>query len=776
MLPDFSGCIADSLRDIYEQFTLISLGYSWQPVSLVARQYGAVLRSLSTHPGEGEPPLKHAARMLYYLMSAAAQPVDRFHSAEHLLYIFDHLLSHPDAFLDEEKIFELQNAVVDTAGLRSSFDKRFQEFTVTTASVQMDKAAHFSLNPAPVARGEWLVTSVTVQLVDKTSNASVVTVLYHDLEARLPSLRRYVEYKSGRATEYTIASQQVQVSVSGAGIDTTLPHTVTLLFAHSKNYSAIASQLACGGRSRFSPRVWSTLGCELRLPQRTQVACHCRGVATFALFIVDRESFTGTENDLRGTVKVIVRLGAVTCLVVALLQLLGLLAGSKIRLPVLLKAATAGFHSAALLALLECDMNQSVACEGSTGWVVAMCWMAGSAALCAAPLLLHADLAATATRVPSVGLLCGVCTLCWLTARLWGGAPLQLGASANAVCAAGQALLTLLALALTLALRARAREYEHKPRHELARERARVVRHTLVLLLTTCATQAAGVAYVQPTESNATQGVLLAAAACVQGVAMLVCYVLMDAECLQSTRRLLSLSSHSEWQGTTGRDVSHSLYIKQGREVECSSSSHVSPANTFWQASTLEDPNTMYRRQSSDGCMADIVRGVQHEHKPTSQRMYTRALCDLIPTDDECLQARIQPQVSRVCVELRVLPTHETDKRERPYRDGTDTPKDNCTLCSASTPDVSARPQKSCLKQRASQLSYSSLPSIHRRRSTGAIQTDNTHAQDTTPTHSTYTQTDKVLHKISHDLDFLLNRTPSRATDHCSQRIEEAPT
>ncbi|KAJ8723793.1 hypothetical protein PYW07_007773 [Mythimna separata] len=779
MLPDFSGCVADSLRNIYEQFSLISLGYSWHSVSLVSRQYGTVLRSLTTHPGEGEPPLTHAVHMLHYLMSAAAQPADRFHSAEHLLHIYDHLLTHPDTFLDEEKIFELQNAVVDTAGLRSSFDKRFHEFTVITAPVQLDNAAHFAPQTVPVAREEWLLVSASVELVDTTGNASVVTVLYHDLGARLPSLRRYVDYMSGHTTKYTVASQQVQVSVSGVGVDAALPHTVTLLFTHSKNYSAVASQLACGGRSRSSPRVWSTQACELRMPQRTHVTCRCRGIATFALFTVDKDTFTGTDDDLRGIVKITVGLGAAMCIMVALLQVLSLLAGSKIRLPVLLKAATAGLHSAALLALLECDTGQDVACAGAAGWVAALSWMAGCASLCAAPLLLHAEVAATATRVPSVGLLCGVCTLCWLTARLWGGAPLQLGVAANAVCIAGQVLLAILAFILALALRARARDLEHKSRYELARERARVIRHTLVLLLTTCATQAAGVAYVQPAESHATRGVLIAVAACVQGVAMLVCYVLTDLECLQAARRLLTLSSHSEWQGPPGGDASHSLYIKQGREVECSSS-HVSPANTYWQAPSLESPNTMYRRQSSGACVADIVRGVQHEHRLMSPRTHSRTLCDLIPPGGEGVHTCTQPQVSHLCVELRVLP-HDTDTRARSYRDSTDTPKDSCTLCTASSPDVSARPFKSCLKQRPTQLSSSSsLPSINRECSTeqadSHIELDTIHTNDTSTPHSTFTHTDKVLHKISHDLDFLLNRTPSRAADHCSQHIEEAPT
>lgn len=84
------------------QFSKISYGYSWGNVSSVAHQYGAVLRSLPSHPGEGTLPLYHSREMLHYLLSTAGQPKDRLASTEHLLKIYDTLLKHPDAFLDEE--------------------------------------------------------------------------------------------------------------------------------------------------------------------------------------------------------------------------------------------------------------------------------------------------------------------------------------------------------------------------------------------------------------------------------------------------------------------------------------------------------------------------------------------------------------------------------------------------------------------------------------------------------------------------------------------------
>ncbi|KAF9405169.1 hypothetical protein HW555_013976, partial [Spodoptera exigua] len=719
------------------------------------------------------------------------------------------------------KIFDLQNAVVDTAGLRSSFNKRYHEFTVMSKPVLEDNAAHFDLQPALAEREEWAVTSAGVELVTKTENASVVTALYHDLGARLPSLKRFVEYKSGRATQYTIASQQIQLSVSGAGVDNTLLHTVTLLFTHSKNYSAIGPQLACGSRSRSSPRVWSTHTCELRVQEQTYIACRCRGLATIALFIVDSLGLTDAESDSRAIVKITVSLGSAMCLVAALLQLLSLVVGSKTRLPVLLRAATAATHSAAMLTLLECDTKQTSACVGPLGWAVAACWCAGCAALCAQPLLLHTELAATATRAPSVGLLAGTCEHFVLADSSIVG---RSAFAARCGCQCGlwsRRCTTSRAYTLSRTLRCQDTANSH-PKAAARQTRVRAG---------TCASGApyisatlhyysdtdCRVAYAQPGERTILKVVALSVAALANGLAMLICYVICDEECLRAARRLLTLSSNNEWHDSPEGDTSLSckflkiytfasnqcdykisfsiivdvvVYIRQGREMECRgavgslecSSSHVSPANTYWRATPLQSP--LHRRGSSGACVADIVRCVEYKQALLPPRnVHTRTLCDLIP-----IVGGAEPRVSRVCVELGVLPeasqTTVTDPSTfQPSSNTSDISKANCTLCAKSTPDVSAtstapRPIKSCLKKRSPQLSWStSLPSINHEsdESNSHLQLVDTQSQ-TPSTHTTFTQTDKVLHKISHDLDFLLNRTPSRVADNCPQQIEEAPT
>lgn len=81
---------------------MISYGYSWKRVADVTHQYLGVLRSLPVHPGEGTLQLTHVKSMVDHLMSLAGTPHDRIESAEYILRICDHLLKHPDTFLDEE--------------------------------------------------------------------------------------------------------------------------------------------------------------------------------------------------------------------------------------------------------------------------------------------------------------------------------------------------------------------------------------------------------------------------------------------------------------------------------------------------------------------------------------------------------------------------------------------------------------------------------------------------------------------------------------------------
>ncbi|XP_061384385.1 uncharacterized protein LOC116773247 isoform X3 [Danaus plexippus] len=796
VIPDFSGCVADSLNDIYEQFTKISYGYSWANVSHVAHQYGAVLRSLPAQPGEGTIPLKHAKNMLNYLLSNAGKLKDRRESVNHLLIIYDTLLKHPDAFLDEEKIYDLQNAIVETAGMRDNLVSVYKEFAINTKQAREDGAAHFSFTPIPGSE-EWLLTSAGVELLGRNGNTSVVVVQYRNLAARLPSLRRSIEFKGGREVEYELASAQTQLHAPGYAHN---GHSTTLLFVHSKNYSAIASKLACALRTPSEPRVWITKACEVRVPEPTHVACRCRGLGTFALFTIARSTLSDTEKDLRGIVKITVGLSGTMSLVAAALQLLSLLPGKRARLPVLLRAVTAGTHSAAMLTLLECDTRQEEACPGALGWVCAACWCAGCAALCAQPLLLQAELAGRRQNAPSVALLAGVCTLAWLTARLWGGAPLQIGAAAQAVCAAGCTLLAVLCFALAICAAVRLRTITHKvpvERRTYLRDRRRVVRHTIAVLVTTSAAQAAGVWWAQPGPRTLALVLTLSITALLNGVTMLICYVIWDEECLQSAKRVLSLPSQREWQESPAGDTSLSLYIKQGGEVESrggvgmleNTSSPVSPVTSYWRAPGLESPARLNRIQSTPDSRADIVRCVEYKDALLSPQRYdahvgtTHAVCDLIPHT-----APHRPEyMDRVCLELRVLKNPPSEPVApllacsvdfEPYTGRQlDTSKDACSICVQSNPDVSkitSPPIKSCLKKPKEDFTSSiSLPSMELKEEPKTksdidqVNREWNRAYDSP-------ETDRVLNKISNDLDFLLNRTQVKKT--ILDQIEEAPT
>ncbi|XP_075983086.1 uncharacterized protein LOC142981224 isoform X2 [Anticarsia gemmatalis] len=770
MMPDFSNCEADTLKEVYEQFRLISYGYSWSNVSDVSRQYHTVLRSLRLHPGEGATPLRHVAHMLQYLLSGAARRPDAFHSATHLLNIYDHLLARPEAFLDEEKIYELQNAIVTAASLRNKLSLHLHSFTIATAPVHRN-TAHVELHRA--SSDEWMLSSAELDILPTTYeklNTSFVTVLYHDLGTRLPSLRRAVEFDGDREVEFMVCSQQVQVSIRGAPETHTLQHTVTLLFSHSKNYSVDASKLACGFRSMKSPGVWSISACEVRVSGVSHAACRCRAAGTIALLTPATHISTDTETELRGAVVVSVSACGAMCLCACALQLLS---AARDWLLKLLRGAVALGHAGAMLSLLQCE---AAACPGAAGWAVAACWCAAGAGLCAVPLALTAELAGTAPRTHCVALLAGVCVLAFTCARLWGGGPLALGSAASRIIGATAALLATGAAALALCA---ARSATHLAR-KLPSSGSRVLRHTLLLLLTSSCSQAAGVAYVQPAERQVAHVAALSVAALANGVAILVCYVFRDEECVRAARRMLSLQPDTRAQ----TDTSLSLYIKQGGEVESrggatmdSSSTPVSPAAMYWHDASLESTATMYRRQSNPDCRADIVRCVEYRDCVISPRRGERAgpVCDLIPARAP------RDYVATVCLELgaRHEPPPQTQVtcplNFEPYSDkNLDTPKANCTICAQSTPDVSltSQPIKSCLKKKSCGFTSStSMPSID------TIKDDNkSHIEHVNREWSKAydnPQTEKMLHKISTDLDFLLNRTKSK---NIAQEIEEAPT
>lgn len=94
-----------------------------------------------------------------------------------------------------QNTYQLQNALVQTAGLKYDLDEHFQEFSIISKPVQEDNAAHFRLHPKLTGDEEWLIVSAGVELIERSGNASVVAAQYNNLASRLPSLRTSIEYK-----------------------------------------------------------------------------------------------------------------------------------------------------------------------------------------------------------------------------------------------------------------------------------------------------------------------------------------------------------------------------------------------------------------------------------------------------------------------------------------------------------------------------------------------------------------------------------------------------
>lgn len=165
----------------------------------------------------------------------------------------------------------------------------------------------------------------------------------------------------------------------------------------------------------------------------------------------------------------------------------------------------------------------------------------------------------------------------------------------------------------------------------------------------------------------------------------------------------------------------------------------------------------MFFRNHSQDSRADIVRSTEYTASPHNPRKFTtRALCDLIP----------QPDSSSTYIELNVpkqdIRTSDPPYKERPFKiNFTDINMPRCTLCQ-STPDMSL-PIKSCLKKPKIFTSSISLPAEENMKTNIELVNIKWNRAYDSPT-------DQMIHKISHDLDFLLNR---KSIDI---QIQEAPT
>lgn len=215
---------------------------------------------------------------------------------------------------------------------------------------------------------------------------------------------------------------------------------------------------------------------------------------------------------------------------------------------------------------------------------------------------------------------------------------------------------------------------------------------------------------------------------------------------------------------------------------------HISFADVF---GIKFDINFIYRRQSTPDSRADIVRCVEFKDSVLTPHRYesrhittTHAVCDLIPQSP--------PQrdyIARVCLELGVV--NSPPRREspvpllacsvdfEPYEKRFDTSKESCSICVQSNPDVSRIPSppiKSCLKKKNPEFTSSiSLPSMDMVSDEPKVKSDIDQVNKQWNIAYDSPETNKMLSKISNDLDFLLNRT-KLTKNNLNDHIEKDPT
>lgn len=220
------------------------------------------------------------------------------------------------------------------------------------------------------------------------------------------------------------------------------------------------------------------------------------------------------------------------------------------------------------------------------------------------------------------------------------------------------------------------------------------------------------------------------------------------------------------------------------------------------------------------GKQADIVKSVEFKNIPPGMDSPDRApsgsivpvssVCDLVPSCASSLPVdpptpHPQEYVTRVCVELGILsrtappppgppepPILLCSVDFEPYSDrkyeisGVDN-ADNCVLCigkskqESDLPTPAPVPIKSCLKNKDTQSIYNKVTPLKESPSTESEDESNLNSESdsskNTPlceAHASEPNIDGMLDLISHDLDYLLNRTAPTSPAQIPSNVKHA--
>ncbi|XP_063921163.1 uncharacterized protein LOC135135989 isoform X2 [Zophobas morio] len=301
-LPDYSHCTSERLYKIGSDLRLLQLGYETAtPVQILESclRYLTFKSDSGLLPGEGTRILLLVRDVISYTKRSRYVP----HNVTTAVFdLVNRVLMWPNSLIDQEQVKLLQEVVSQqieiSAQLLSASEPLFH-LALPAIDVNLmdgDQKELPFLSPNNTNHHTWTPFKTKIHFKDKLKekvatklNQSVIgVVIYRNLTAFLPS-RSVIRLKDGSEAEYEVISQVVRIWIlsKDKSYESYNPHII-LEWKHDSydNSSREGWYMKCAmAKTAMYAYSWNTTACTTRLLHFNVTRCTCPAAGTFAMLL-----------------------------------------------------------------------------------------------------------------------------------------------------------------------------------------------------------------------------------------------------------------------------------------------------------------------------------------------------------------------------------------------------------------------------------------------------------------------------------------------------------
>ncbi|RZC38042.1 uncharacterized protein BDFB_006490, partial [Asbolus verrucosus] len=298
--PDYSQCTSEQLYKISFDLQLLRLGYDTAtPIQILERCLRYLRSDSGLLPGEGTRILLLVRDVISYTKRSRYIP----HNVTTAVFdLVNRVLMCPNSLIDQEQVKLLQEVVsqqVEISSMLLSKSQPLYHLSLTTIDVSLMGGDQKELLFLPVnntSYRNWIPYKTKINFKDKfkekilskLNQSAVGIVIYRNLTAFLPT-RSVIRLKDGAEVEYEVISQVVRLWIlsKDKNYETYNPHII-LEWKHEshENSTKVGWYMKCAmAEAAMYAYSWNTSICTTKILNFSMTRCVCPTMGTFAMLL-----------------------------------------------------------------------------------------------------------------------------------------------------------------------------------------------------------------------------------------------------------------------------------------------------------------------------------------------------------------------------------------------------------------------------------------------------------------------------------------------------------